>query len=566
MCRKRLAHLLGVASIVGIVVAACAPAATPIPTAAPAVPATASPAVPATAVPATAAPTKPVTLVYVTPSLALAFDSCFMSGRQTAEINHNVYGFWTKYPTVKDASGIMRDDPTGGEPGMKGGAWESWEISPDGKVYTMHLRKNLVDNYGNQVKAEDIKWFYDRLRQAGGSCGFVLDVMNITKNDQIKVIDDYTVQFTLSGPSPVFLRVMNVNDMEPIGIATARQHATSADPWAIEWLKRNPPATGPYMLETWTPGVEQVLVRNPNYYGPKPQIERVDYRVVPDSSTRVAMLLSGEAQIARDLSMDELERLRKEPNVQVLCYAGNQMLYAPMNTQTGPTSNVKVREALAYAVPYNDILSSVYRGLAKPMYGFVADIFPDFLGKDAFPYKTDYTKAKQLLSEGGYPNGLDLTILISNDIPEHERTAVLLKNSFSKIGVNLSIDLKPAAAYRDLGMKRQFQITMDENYPILMDVNYAANLSFSPCEAPCMNWTGLKDDIFDGLLAKANTMPSGPERTAVVKQEQQRFYELTPWLALANTPTCRAMSKRVQGWTWHTHNQTNFEELSLTGQ
>ena len=166
------------------------------------------------------------------------------------------------------------------------------------------------------------------------------------------------------------------------GAATARKHVTSDDPWAYNWMKTNSPATGPYMLQKWTPGVEQVLVRNPHWFGPKPDIDKIIYRQVPSDSNRLALLLNGSAQIARDLTQDELDNVSKssDKGVTATCIAANQFVYVALNFASGPTSKLAVRQALAYAVPYDNINSSVYHGRAKRLYGMVTGNYVDYLG------------------------------------------------------------------------------------------------------------------------------------------------------------------------------------------
>jgi peptide/nickel transport system substrate-binding protein len=504
------------------------------------------------------------TLVYVTPSLALTLDPCFLPGAQTAEIIQNLYWPWTNYNQVEGSAGIMVDDTASGESNMQPGVLESWETSEDGKVWTLHIRPGVKDNFGNELVADDMVWILKRLREAGG-CTFIIDAMNIQDVDkQVKVLDDHTVQVTLPAPNPIFLRALNVNNGMPFG-PEARKHATDDDPWALEWMKRNAPSIGPYMLESWEPGVQQVLVRNPNYFGPPPDIDRIIYRQVPESANRVALLISGDAQIARDLTQDELDTVDQAEGMHAQCIAANQFVYVALNFAEGkPTSDLKVREALAYAVPYQDIIDSVYRGRAKPLFGFATESYTDFVGTDAFPYKTDYDKAKQLLSESAYPDGFDATILVDAGIPEHERIAVLLQDSFSNIGVNLNIDKKPTSAHRELAFGRQFgDMVLDQNYAFIVDPNYHALTWLPSGPPPNFNYGNFLDPEFNDIQAKGVAMPEGPERATLMKRLQEIAIEQLPWLSIANAPTCYGMSDKVEGYIWHTHNQLMFFELKL---
>jgi peptide/nickel transport system substrate-binding protein len=505
------------------------------------------------------------TLVYVTPSLALTMDPCFLPGQQTAEIIQNLYRPWTNYAQVEGPDGLMMDDTASGEANMQPGVLESWETSEDGTVWTLHIRPGVMDNFGNELVADDMMWVLKRTSEAGG-CKFVTDTMNLHDVDQqVKVLDDYTLEVTLPAPNPLFLRALNVNNGWPFG-SEARKHATEDDPWALEWMKRNAPSIGPYMLESWEPGVQQVLVRNPNYYGPAPDIGRIIYRQVPESANRVALLISGDAQIGRDLTQDELDALEQADGVRAECIAANQFVYVALNFAEGkPTADPKVREALAYAVPYQDIIDSVYRGRAKPLYGFTTESYAHFVGAEAFPYTTDYEKAKQLLAESSYPDGFDATILVDAGIPEHERVAVLLQDSFAQIGVNLTIDKKPTAAHRELAFGRQFgDMVFDQNYSFIMDPDYHALTWLPNGPPPNFNYGNFVDKEFNDIQAQGVAMADGEERDKLMKRLQEIAIEQLPWLSIANAPTCFGMSDRVQGYIWHTHNQVNFDELTLS--
>lgn len=505
------------------------------------------------------------TLVYVTPSLALTLDPCFLPGAQTAEIIQNLYWPWTNYSQIDGPDGIKVDDTASAEANMQPGVLESWETSADGKVWTLHIRPGVKDNFGNELVADDMVWILKRLREAGG-CQFIIDAMNIMDVDkQVKVLDPHTVEVTLPAPNPIFLRALNVNNGMPFG-PEARKHATTDDPWALEWMKRNAPAIGPYMLESWEPGVQMVLVRNPNYFGTPPDIGRIIYRQVPESANRVALLISGDAQIARDLTQDELDTVDQSPGVHAQCIAANQFVYVALNFAEGtPTSDPKVRQALAYAVPYQDIIDSVYRGRAKPLYGFATDTYADFIGTDAFPYTTDIDKAKALLAESGYPNGFDATILVDAGVPEHERIAVLLQDSFSKIGVNLTIDKKPTAAHREFAFGRKFgDMVLDQNYAFIVDPNYHTLVWLINGPPPNFNYGNFVDKEFNDLQAAGVAIAEGPERAEMMKRMQAIAIEQLPWLSMANAPTCFGMSDKVGGYVWHTHNQIMFYELTLS--
>jgi peptide/nickel transport system substrate-binding protein len=454
------------------------------------------------------------------------------------------------------------DNTSGGEAAMRGAAFESWERSEDGTVYTMHLRRDIVDSFGNPLKAEDAKWIFERT-MAEPNCKYITNNLTLTSPDQIKVVDDYTLEFTLPGPNPVFLRTLYVHNSTPFGVATARQHATNEDPWAEEWLKMNAPATGPYMVESWKAGESLVLVRNPNWYGEPPAIDRVIYRLVPEAASRVALLIAGDVDIAHRLDKDQLDTVDQAEGSSAICVPAQFFTFVGLNTQKGVTANREVRQALAYAVPYEDILSSVYGGRADPLWSFVPGNHPNVLPRSANPYKYDLEKAKELLTEAGYPDGFDLNLLVSSAIPEHQRIAVLIKDSFAKIGVNVTIDMKPHAAYEDRAFARDVEAVIVEDFSMVLDVTYAAGLMLPDSPPPNMNYTGFTNPEFSQLREEGLVMPEGPERAAKQIRMQEIMIEESPWLFLANPRTCYGIRDNVVGYTWHVSNKMRLDDLDI---
>lgn len=504
------------------------------------------------------------TLVYASPALATSVDPCNNTGGTNSEIINNLYGFWVNYKNIPGSDNILLADTASGEQGVGSGIFASWDVSADGTVYTMHLREGLKDSYGAPFTADDAYWVLDRIQHSTG-CPWVAGSENITDvSKQVKVIDAKTLQITLPAPNAIFLRMLAVNNGMAIG-ATARKHTTSSDPWANDWMKQNAPALGPYKLDKWTPGVEMVLSRNPNWWGAKPYYDKVVYRQVPTSSNRVALLLNGQANVARDLSQDELDQVAKSDRAYNACVAGNDFVYLPLNLAEGqPTANLKVRQALAYAIPYDEIVTSVYRGRAKKLYGAFPSSYADYIGDSAYPYKTDLAKAKQLLSEAGYPNGFNTTMTLNNSRPTDERMAVLVQNNLKQIGISVSIDSKPDAAYTTAVFNRQFGgMTIYDEHSYVLDFAYHSLIWFSTPgqKPPNFNMTGFSDPRFDQVVAGTVKLADGPQRKQLVQSGMQILIDKLPIVPLANDPTCFSFSKDVTGYVYRPFDQVGFADL-----
>lgn len=194
-------------------------------------------------------------------------------------------------------------------------------------------------------------------------------------------------------------------------------------------------------------------------------------------------------------------------------------------------------------------------------------MYNDYLyadGVDDYPYQTDYDMARQILEEAGYGDGLDLTVLVNADFPEHERIAVILKDSFARIGVNLTIDKKPGAAFYDQVQNHEFpDLAIGQNYSVILDPLYHANVWFSPSPPPNINLGGFGTDEFREIMRAAAAIPEGPEYSEYMRRLQEIVVEEVGWLSFANAPSCYGWSERVSGYVWHTHSQLVWSELSL---
>lgn len=497
------------------------------------------------------------TLVTAAVQLPSTMDPCNIATTGDSDVLPEIYGFGVNFKQVAlsgTGNSGQGDDTVDGEKGVIPGVFESWDVSADATVFTLHLRHGIIDSFGNELKAADVQWELDRVNNNG--CSFVTANMDITDvKKQVAVLDDYTLKVTLASPDPIFLRVMTVNSGMFFG-AEARKHTTTSDPWANDWMKTNAPAIGPYKIQTFSPGVEVILVRNPNYnLGPKPYYDKVIYRFVPQDSNRLALIESGQAQTAETLTQDQWNEAAKNPNTYLKCNTAIEFVAAFINVnKKSPVSNQQFRQALAYATPYDDIIKSAYGGLASRLYGMAPSDYPGYVGDSQYPISaTDLAKAKQLLNSAGYSGGATITVMINTDEPELERSAVLLQNSFKQIGVTLNIDAKPSSVFYDALDNRTYgDMTLERTFALVPDYGYHSKLFLKPAPAPNVNWSGWTDPEFTQLLHDQATLPDGPDRNAKFARMQQIFNQQVPWLSIANVPTCQAFSKSVSGYHWHT--------------
>ena len=316
---------------------------------------------------------------------------------------------------------------------------------------TFKLKRKATFQDGTPVTAKDVKWSLDRAVTVGGFPTFQMGAGSLTKAEQFVVIDDHTIRVD-------FLRKdrLTVPDLAVIVPAIynselVKKNANEKDPWGLEYTKQKTAGSGAYRVVQWTAGTEVVMERNDNWTGgPLPKVRRIVWRMVPSAGNRRALLERGDADISYDLPNKDFVELKSSGKLNILSTPySNGIQYIGMNVTKPPFDNLKVRQAVAYAIPYQKIMDAVLFGLAKPMFGKPAGGPTEVAWPQAHLFKTDIAKAKQLMAEAGYPNGFETTISFDLGFAGvNEPLCVLTQESLAQIGIKCTINKIPGATWR----------------------------------------------------------------------------------------------------------------------
>jgi peptide/nickel transport system substrate-binding protein len=316
---------------------------------------------------------------------------------------------------------------------------------------TFKLKRKATFHDGTPVTAKDVKWSLDRAVTVGGFPTFQMGAGSLTKPEQFVVVDDNTVRVD-------FLRKdrLTVPDLAVIVPAIynselVKKNATANDPWGLEYTKQKTAGSGAYRVVQWTAGTEVVLERYDNWAGgPLPKVKRVVWRIVPSAGNRRALLERGDADISYDLPNKDFVELKGAGKLNIVSTPySNGIQYIGMNVTKPPFDNLKVRQAVAYAIPYQKIMDAVLFGLAKPMFGKPAGTPTEVAWPQPHSFTTDIAKAKQLMAEAGYPNGFETTLSFDLGFAGvNEPLCVLTQESLAQIGIKCTINKIPGATWR----------------------------------------------------------------------------------------------------------------------
>jgi peptide/nickel transport system substrate-binding protein len=451
-----MSHWLAFLVLVG---AACAPAAPAAPTAAPPAPAaqpTAAPAAAATAVPqvqakptiapaavaattapapaATAAPAAPTQAAKTGPtprrggSIVMAttadvdnLDPALTGGTIASQLKRMIY------------SSLVRQLP---DKTLKPDLASSWQVSPDGQTWTFNLVKGVKFHDGTPFNAQAVKYHFDRLYSAERPQTF----RNFEPYlDRVEVVDDNTVRMITKFPDAFFLE----------RVAGARYASPDAHQKYGKDLAKNPVGTGPFKFKEWIPDVRVVLLRNDDYFGEKAYLDQITIRAVPEAGARTIGLESGDIQLADAIASEHIERLKRNPNVNVSIRPTFNQLTVGMQVTKKPFDELKVRQALNYAVDTQTIGKTIYDGLADVLPGPAPKAATGFSPVEGYAY--DPARAKQLLAEAGYPGGFSTTITSTKGryVKDFELVQAL-QQQFKAVGVDLKVDVVEWARYLEL--------------------------------------------------------------------------------------------------------------------
>ena len=271
---------------------------------------------------------------------------------------------------------------------------ESWTMSPDGRTYDFKLRENLRFHNGDSFTAEDVKFSFARAK------GKLLH----EKVKEVTVVSPSRVRFTLHEPWPDFMNYYG-NVVSGAGWVVPKKYMEQVGP---DGFKKHPVGLGPYKFVSHTVGVELVMEAFEGYWRKMPSVKRVVFKMVPESTTRVAMLKRGEVDIAYLLEAPQAIEAKRDPNLRLAFSGGIAVFFLDfldMWDPKSPWADQRVRLAASLALDRRSLSEAETLGASKPAGNFVPRTFEFALPLDPQPY--DPARAKKLLAEAGYPNGFD---------------------------------------------------------------------------------------------------------------------------------------------------------------
>ncbi len=442
----------------------------------------------------------------------------------------------------------------------------SWDISKDGKVYTFHLRKGVKFHTTKYFKpkrdfnADDVVFTFDMQRnkknpfhKVGDSMFDFYSSMGFeTLIKDIKKIDDYTVQFTLSRAEAPFATDLSITAFSIM----SKEYADYilAQKKDIMTLSNQPIGTGPFSFYSYKKDSMLRLLTFKDYWAGRADTDKLTFLIVPNAPTRTLHLQKGDCDIISMPNPTDIEKLKKNQNVLIQTITGANIGYIGMNVTKKPFNNKLVRQALNYAVDKKAIIKAVYKGYAKPATGLLP---PSIWGYNANvrTYEFNLKKAKALLAKAGYPHGFSLHLwampIAREYMPNAKRTAEIIQADWEKIGVNVKIVSYDWGTY----LHKLNQEPANKDVFILgwsADIGDPDNFLYTliSCSAADggANYSNYCNKTVDSLLYKAKRTSNRKLRTGYYKKVQSILAQEAATIPLAYASDTAASRKRITNY------------------
>lgn len=395
---------------------------------------------------------------------------------------------------------------------LEAGLAESWE-PVDELTWEFKLKEGVKFHNGEELKSSDVKFSFERMLDSGEVAHIIEAVSSI------EAPDDYTVVIKTTEPfAPILSHLAHTAS----SILSEKAVTDAGDEYG-----NGPVGTGPYKFVSQDAGDKVTLERFDDYFRGAADIKNVEFRNVPEGTNRVIGLETGEIDIGYEIEPIDTQRVKDEDNLELIETPSLSTSYIGFNTQKEPFDDVKVRQALNYAINVDEVIDVVLEGAGTRATGPINDkVFAYDADLEGYPY--DPEKAKELLAEAGYPDGFDTTIW-TNDNPVRETIAEVVQGHLKEVGVNVEIETvewgtyleRTAAGEHDMFILGWVTVTGDADYGL-----YA--LFHSSQHGGAGNRTFYDNPEVDTLLEKGRTSPDEDVRLEVYKEAQEIIVEDAP--------------------------------------
>ena len=434
---------------------------------------------------------------------------------------------------------------------VRPGLAESWQ-QPDPRTLVFTLRQGVKFHDGTDFNAEAAKLNVERMQNPDTKSVRRGEIANV---DTAEAVDTYTLRLNLKRPDAALLATLT--DRAGMMISPAAVQKFGPD------LQRNPVGTGPFNFVEWVKDDHLSLERFDDYWDTQagPYLDQVRYRPILEDSVKAQSLIAGEIDVIDYVVPREVAGLRGNASVSVVDVPSLASFAYQLNTRKAPFDKKPLRQALAYAVDTEAIVKDVWLGIGVPSNGPIA---PSSWAYDATvpPVKRDVARAKQLLAEGGMPNGYAFT-LTTNTPPLNVQEAEAIKAMLREVGIHMEIKPVDDTTLLANGNAGQFDM-IGYQWSGRPDPDGNTYQFFKTAQGPSLNWAGYTNQTVDELLDRARETSDQAERKKLYSELVKTIQDDAPWLFVIHPTELKAFSPNVQGYSPVPDGMIRLKDVWLT--
>lgn len=374
-------------------------------------------------------------------------------------------------PAVVDAgNGFKTTDFGKYEPWLA----ESWTISEDQKTYTFKLKSGFKFASGAAVDAAAVKYSLERASKMAGCGNYIVNDGFTAPSlyESIEATDPTTLVIKLTHPNANTLQALSTPSAGIVDAAVVEANGGVEAGKPNEYMASHVTASGAFDLTAYSPNQSAKLTRNPNYGDQAAVSEAIDVNWISAPPTLLLQARSGQVDFTFGLAKQAANSMKEQAGIKVLAFNNPFSLQILMPNSKAPWDNVKVREAVALSIPYQDIIAKVAFGWGTPYYGPIMPSLPGFDAAKSAPLTPDMDKAKALMAESGVSLPVNVEMVLQEGDAVQEQVATILQGIWGELGINVTTKVLPGAEYQDVTQAHKAQTFMRVDGPGVFDAGY----------------------------------------------------------------------------------------------
>ncbi|MEZ4660436.1 MAG: ABC transporter substrate-binding protein [Caldilineaceae bacterium] len=430
---------------------------------------------------------------------------------------------------------------------------ESWDVAEDGDMWviTFHLNPNAAFASGNPVTAQDVLYSWSRAIDLNMSPAFLFtDVSQLTKENMAAVdAQTFEVKLPKTVSPPVFLSIISFSLAAVVEQAVLE--ANAGDDMGSAWLNDHSAGSGAYVLDTWERSASVTINVNPNYWGAAPAMKRVVMQNTPELANLQAVIETGDADIVEGLGPEQSDVLQGNPDIQLVSGQSSLLAYLGLNATEPPLDNPDVREAIRYAINYDELIA-LLKGNAQLVQEFIPIGFLGHTGEN--PFTQDIAKAKELLAGAGVAEGTEIDALVPVGTGpggiEWSTLAAKIQNDLAQVGLVLNLQQLQSSELLNIYRAQEGKLVFMNWGPDFPDPDGNAT-PFTNYEARSLAWRNDWNDAKAIEMSKAAAAEQDPTKRVELYKELTEYVQHNgPYVLLYQPTTTFGLRSNVQGFIY----------------